>query len=128
MLRNPGRKFNDLFWLCFISLSVFLLVTRPAIGKVEGAVGCVVFARFLVLSLRSQVRCDTQGVVGVDELGRRRLSWADVDHFEQRGWRGIGAKKPSGQWVRLTGYATLGDVSQEKATVLLEEARRRLQE
>lgn len=128
VLRNPARKFADVLWLFFIALSVFLVVNRQGGHKVVGAAGCVVFVVFFVLSWRSGVRCDRHGVVALDETGRRRLSWADIDHFEERGWRGIGAVKRSGRWVRLTGYATLGDVSPEKATALLEEQRLKFQD
>jgi len=128
VLRNPARKFADVLWLFFIALSVFVVVDRHGVYRAVGAVGCVMFVVFFVVSLRSGVRCDRHGVVALDETSRRRLSWAEIDHFEKRGWRGIGVVNRSGRWVRLSGYATLGDVSPEKATALLEEQRLKFQD
>lgn len=128
VLRNPARKFAHVFWLVFIALSVFVMISRSGAHKMEGALGVVLFGTFFIVSLRSGVRCDRAGVVALDEMGRHRFSWADIDHFEQRGLRGIGVVNRSGRWVRLTAWATLGDVSPEKATSMLESQRLKFQD
>lgn len=128
VLRNPARKASNVLWLLLIAVSVYLIITRPDTSdRMKAAVAGVVFLVLLAVNLRSGVRCDRDGVVAIDEIRRRRIPWIDIDHFEQRGLRGIGAVKRSGRWVRLTGYATLGDVSQGKATALLEGQRLKFQ-
>ncbi|RIJ77583.1 hypothetical protein D1871_06345 [Nakamurella silvestris] len=126
VLRNPARKFIYVVWVLFIGLSAFLAFSRPGGGKFVAVACGVVFVLAFVASLRAGVRCSPAGLVAIDDFGfRRRFDWDEVDHFEDRGLRGIGFVKRSGGWVKVTSYATLGDVSSEKATALLEQQRRR---
>lgn len=127
VLRNPARKFTYVVWVFFIAVCVFLVIQQPG-GAVRASIFGLVFMYLLVSTVRAGVWCNAIGVAVVSEVGwKRRWAWDEVGHFEQRGWRGIGLVNRSGSWVRLTGYATLGDISQEKATELLEMQRHKFQ-
>jgi hypothetical protein len=112
------------FWFLFVALGVFVAVESSWwASKVLGVV-FVAFAVFaFVQGWRSAIRCDSNGVTAIEDIRTRRVPWSDVDQFEERGLRGIGVRLGSGRWVRLMGYATLGQKSPEMATRELERQR-----
>ena len=124
MLWNPARVRLSVFWAVFVALGIFGAISRSAwwLATLVPA-GLAVFAVFAALQgARSAIRCDGNGVIGT-EVWTRHFAWSEIARFEQRGLRGIGVRLTTGQWVRLMGYATLGDKSPEAATKALEEAR-----
>lgn len=129
VLKSPMRGASVVLFALMAVGALLLLVLRDS-GWVDSAwMGCatVVFSFLAWRSSRAAVRCDATGVASTDiniALFRpRRITWAQLERFEQRDWRGIGARLTTGRWVPLLYYATLGDLSQEKATELLEQQR-----
>lgn len=106
-----GIVLDDLLWRRFVLFP-------------PGLVGSLLLT---VRASRAGVTCTPGGVVAVGDHFTRRLKWSEIDHFEERGLRGIGVRLKSGSWVPVLYYATLGDVSSQKATDKLESARRRWQ-
>lgn len=128
-LRNPTRHLAaalaSLFALVGLALTVFGFDWWQRLGGLLG----IVLGLYLVRRMLSRsIRCTADGVVGMGESGTQRLTWSQIDRFEQRGLKGIGARLTDGRWVSLMFFATFGDLSEEAATQLLEEQRLRYQQ
>ena len=99
VFRNPGRKSATVVWVLLIALGVFVFVGRSELVEILAAVEVVAFVGLAVLNLLACVRCGPTGVTSMCETGqRRRLSWDEIDHFEQRGLRGVGVVVQSKHW------------------------------
>lgn len=121
VLPNPARVRTIVLWTVFVALGVLVAVENSSWAAKALGMAMVAFALFAcVQTWRSAIRCDSTGITAVDELRTRRVSWSDVERFEERGGRGIGVRLRTGRWMRLMGYATLGDKSSEMAAKELE--------
>lgn len=128
-LRNPTRYFaaalTSLFSLVGLALLIFGFDWWQRLAGLLG----IAFGLYLVRRMLSRsIRCTADGVLGMGESGTHRLTWSQIDRFEQRGLKGIGARLTDGRWVPLMFFATFGDLSEEGATQLLEEQRLRYQQ
>lgn len=117
VLPNPARVRTIVFWLVFAALGAFVAVRSASWGYQALGAAWVILAVLACFRIWcSAIRCDSSGIVALDDLRTRRVPWSGVERFEERGLRGIGVRLRKGQWVRLMGYATLGDESPEMAT------------
>ena len=128
VLQNPMRMVVVVLYGLFVLGSALSVVFGSPIQKVIGVAGVVGFGWFCFRAYKASVVCTADGVTTSSETWNRKIGWDTIASFEQRGLRGIGVRLRNGKWIPVLYYATLGDISPERATALLEQQRERFQQ
>ena len=58
------------------------------------------------------------GITSFTDLRTRRVRWDEIRSFEQRSWRGVGARLATGKWVTLQRYPRFSAEPKQVLTIL----------
>lgn len=127
-IRSPTRWFV-VGLMCAVFLgglaAAIAGTTLPAATRLAIAALAVGALGLAYQASKWSITCDESGVTAINEYGRLHLSWDVIARFEQRGLGGIGVvRSDNKKWSRLMFYATFGDISEERATELLDRERK----
>jgi hypothetical protein len=132
VIANRTQRRASVGFALFVALEAWVLFQDHSFGGyVFFAAGLIFFLFLAVRSWNSRIELDDEGLTSRSELRARRLMWSDVSGFEYRGpWRGLGATRNDGKFVRLQGYPPdrKSDAREVAARLEQERVRRRRSE
>jgi hypothetical protein len=89
--------------LSVAGVSVAVLRGSVAGSVLFGAIAAV-FAALAVRSARAGIVCDDVGLTGRTDRYTHRVAWREVDRFDFRPFRGVGAWTTDGKWIALQDF------------------------